>query len=184
MGRRVQRHFGLPEQDIITVPLLEGTDGVKKMSKSAGNYIALDTEPSDMFGKIMSIPDNLIDKYYTLLTDFNRIISDPREAKLELARIIVSMYHGEKSADKAKENFIKVFSQKQKPEQRPKKPEAAGKNIVEGLIAAGMAQSKSEARRLVKQGGVKINEKKAESFDEIIPRDTTVQVGSHRFFDT
>ena len=111
MGRRVQRHFGMAEQDVMTLPLLEGTDGVKKMSKSADNYISLDAEPDDMFGKTMRIPDNLIDKYYTLLTDANPPAGgqNPREAKLELAKIIVGMYHGEKAGEKAKENFIKFF---------------------------------------------------------------------------
>lgn len=184
MGRRMQRAYEMPEQDIITLPLLEGTDGERKMSKSYDNYIALDAEPNDMFGKIMRIPDRLIDKYYTLLTDASRNIKDPREAKLELARSIVSDYHGEKAGEKAKNEFIRTFSEKQKPSERPKKPEAAGKPVIDGLVAAGMAHSKSEARQLVDQGGVRINNKVVKRYDEEIPPGATIQVGKHRFFDS
>ncbi len=183
-GRQVQKHFGMPEQDIVMLSLLEGTDGVKKMSKSAGNYIAIDAEPDDMFGKIMSVPDNLIGKYYTLLTDEERKISGPREAKLELARIIVSIYHGAKAGKAAKENFIKVFSQHEKPEERPMVKGAAGLQIVEGILKAGAAASKSEARRLVEQGGVEINEQKVTDPNAKIPAGATVKVGKRHYFDT
>lgn len=189
MGRQVQKHFGMPEQDVMTLPLLEGTDGVKKMSKSSGNYIALDAEPDDMFGKIMRIPDNLIDKYYALLTDAERTNSDPREAKLELGKIIVSIYHGlpgqgEKAANKAKENFIKIHSEGGKPSDMPKHPELSGKSAVDGIIGAGIASSKSEARRLVEQGAVRVNDKKVSDPNEILPSGATVQVGPRHFFRT
>lgn len=184
MGRRMQRSYGMPEQDVMTLPLLEGTDGVKKMSKSAGNYIALDAEPDDMFGKIMSVPDNLIDKYYTLLTEEKRKSPDPREAKLELAKIIVSMYHGAKAGEKAKENFIKVFSEHQKPSGIPKRPELAGKSVINAIVEAGIASSRGEARRLVEQGAVRINDERVANPQEIIPSGTTVQVGPRHFFDT
>jgi tyrosyl-tRNA synthetase len=184
MGRQIQKYFGMPEQDIMTLPLLEGTDGVKKMSKSAGNYIALDAEPNDMFGKIMRVPDNLLDKYYTLLTDTERPIQDPREAKLELAKIIVSMYHGAKAGEKAKEEFIKVFSEGGKPSDAPKHPEFAGKSIVDAIIGAGIVASKSEARRLIEQNAVRVNDKKVTDPNEVLPSGAVVQVGPRRFFDT
>lgn len=184
MGREMQKHFGLPEQDIVMLPLLEGTDGVKKMSKSAGNYIAIDAEPDDMFGKIMSIPDNLIDKYYTLLTGEERKISGPREAKLELARVIVGMYHGAKAGESAKENFIKVFSEHRMPEKRAVVKEAAGMTIVDGILKAGAAASKSEAWRLVEQGGVEISGQKVTDPGAKIPAGATVKVGKRHYFDT
>lgn len=187
MGRRIQRAYGIAEQDVMTLPLLEGTDGVKKMSKSYGNYIALDEEPNNMFGKIMRIPDNLIDKYRELLTDLpSEALTgmSARDAKLKLAEAIVSQLYGAKAGINAKEEFIKVFSKKELPEHRPKKYEVAGKNVIDGLVEAGVVKSKSEARRLVKQGGVKINGKKVENMDAVIPKNATVQIGPHRFFDT
>jgi tyrosyl-tRNA synthetase len=184
MGRQAQKHFGMAEQDIMTLPLLEGTDGVKKMSKSAGNYIALDAEPDDMFGKIMRIPDNLIDKYYTLLTSLERTTSDPREAKLELAKIIVGMYHGEKVGAKARENFIKVFSEKQKPTDMPHHPHFAGKPILDAVSTANITSSRSEARRLIEQGAVRINDKKVTDPNEVLPSGAVVQVGPRHFFRT
>ncbi len=183
MGRKLQRSYEIAEQDVITLPLLEGTDGVKKMSKSAGNYIGLDELPMDMFGKIMAVPDNLIDKYYELLTDENRTMPDPREAKLELGRIIVGMYHGTKAGQQAKEEFIRVFSKKEAPSERPKK-NVAGLNVVEALVKAGAAASKSEARRLVEQGGVEFNGQKVQDAGATVPEHVTVKVGKHHYFDT
>ncbi len=185
MGRKIQRSFGMPEQDIITVPLLEGADGVKKMSKSYGNYIALDTEPNDMFGKIMAIPDSLIDKYYTLLTDEDRKIQNPREAKLELARIIVGMYHGEKVGERAKEDFINVFSKHGMPSEIPSsKLKAASYKLIDLLLEIDAAASRGEARRLIEQGGVQLNnEKKTDPNEVMIIRDGTIlKVGKRNFF--
>lgn len=184
MGRQLQRHFGMPEQDVMTLPLLEGLDGEKKMSKSAGNFIALDAEPDDMFGKIMRVPDSLIDKYFTLLTDEERKIQDPREAKLELAKIIVAMYHGSKAGEKAKENFIKVFSEHAKPEDIPtKRLTNSDWRLTDLLIEAGMAPSKSEARRLIEQGAVRINDEKKTDPNELIKVEGEVllQVGPRKF---
>lgn len=184
MGRKIQRSFGLPEQDILTLPIIEGLDGVKKMSKSYGNYIGVSDRPNDMFGKIMGVPDGLIDKYYTLLTEVDRTISDPREAKLELGRIIVSMYHGNQAGTKAKEEFINVFSKKGLPSDRPRHKEAGGMNVIDGLLKTGAASSKSEARRLVQQGGVSFGDKKVTDLNAVIPEGTIVKVGKHRYFDT
>ncbi|TSC89835.1 MAG: tyrosyl-tRNA synthetase [Parcubacteria group bacterium Gr01-1014_3] len=184
MGRRVQRHFKMPEQDMVTVPLLEGTDGNHKMSKSKGNYIAIDEAPDEMFGKIMRIPDILIDKYYNLLTDADRSIQDPLKAKLELAKVLVTMYHGEKSATKAQEEFIKIHSEHGKPTDRPRYTNLAGKSVLDAISVAGIISSRSEARRLIEQGAVRINDKKVSDPNEIIPPGATVQVGPRRFFDT
>lgn len=184
IGRRVQRHFGLAEQDIITVPLIEGTDGVKKMSKSADNYVSLDEKPDEMFGKIMAIPDSLIDKYYTCLTDKDREIDDLRKAKLDLAKIIVSQYHGPDLAQKAEAEFIKVFSKKEKPEDIKKLQLGVKEiDIVELLAKTGLAGSKSEARRLILQGAVKINDvKKSDPNEKInLAKEILIQVGPRRF---
>lgn len=186
MGRRLQRAYNQPEQDIMTLPLLEGTDGARKMSKSYGNYVALDAEPADMFGKIMSIPDNLIDKYYALLIDEERAISDPREAKLELGRIIVSMYHSPKAGEKAKEEFIRTVSRKEKPEEIPSYTLRATRyKLVDLLVEVKLASSKSEARRLIEQGGVKINDQKKTNPNEIIKIEgkTLLQVGKRGFLE-
>jgi len=158
-GRRVQRYYNVPEQDILIVPLIEGTDGIRKMSKGYSNYIGLTEKPKEMFGKIMSVPDNLLEKYFVTLTDID-IPKDknPRDQKLLLAETIVGMYHSENDAKKTKEEFIRVFSKKEMPEEIPQlriKNDVLG--IVDLLIEAGV-KSKSEARRLIKQGGVKIDD--------------------------
>ena len=179
MGRQVQKHFGQKEQDVLMLPLLEGMDGVKKMSKSYDNYIGLDEKPNEMFGKIMRVPDNLIDKYYTLLTDEERKSADPREAKLELGRIIVEMYHGVKTGEKAKEEFIKVFSKKEAPSEITTKT-ISDLQIISALVESGLAQSKSEARRLIEQKGVKVNGQTATDQFAVIESGAEIKVG-HRF---
>lgn len=183
-GRDLQRHMGLPEQDVITLPLLVGTDGVHKMSKSLGNYIGI-TEPANgMFGKIMAVPDELIDSYYALCTDSERTIKDPREAKLALGEIVVDMYHGKGEGVKAREEFVRVFSKHEKPAERSLVKKAGGLKAVDALLAADVVKSKGEARRLVEQGGVRVNDQKISSPDHVIPPHSTVQVGPRRFFDT
>ncbi len=183
-GRHLMEKMGLEAQDVLTVPLLEGVDGVKKMSKSVGNYIALETEPNDMFGKIMTVPDVLIDKYYNLLTDEERKTDDPREAKLELGRIIVDMYHGAGVGERAREEFVRVFSKKEKPEEMQELLIANRElPIVDLLLAAGVT-SKSEARRLIEQGGVKINDEVKRDADEILDLKSgdILQIGKRKFF--
>jgi len=181
MGRRIQRHFGMEEQDVMTLSLLEGTDGVKKMSKSAGNYISLDAEPDDLFGKIMGISDNLIDKYFTLLTGEDRKISDPREAKIELGRILVNMYRGKGAGEKAKEKFIKIFSKHEKPEEMPLR-EVGSLKVIDVLLETGASASRGEARRLIKQGGVSARGEKIIDPNAVIEPDSDVRVGKHNFF--
>lgn len=184
MGRSVQKHFGMEEQDIITLPLIEGTDGEKKMSKSYGNYIGLDNEANDMFGKVMSVPDKLIDRYFELLTDKERVSDDPYKAKLSLAEEIVSIYHSTNEAKKAKEEFIKVFSNKDKPENMPKIKVKKKIGIIDLLVIAGV-KSKNEARRLVEQGGVRINDEKRVDVSETLKlsKGDVLQIGKKRFFE-
>lgn len=195
MGRKVQRHFNQPEQDIITVPLLEGLDGVRKMSKSFGNYIGITDSADDKFGKIMAIPDNLILKYFELLTDFteNEILEiknkmkggeNPRDIKMRLAEEIVKLYHNKIEAEKTKENFIKVFSKHEMPEEAEILDLKENKNIIETLFNSGVFSSKSEIRRLTEGGGLKINGDKI-GVDYIIRKDDDgkiLQVGKKKFY--
>lgn len=190
MGRKIQRYFKMAEQDIMTLPILEGTDGIHKMSKSLGNYIGINEKAEIMLGKIMSVPDNLILKYAELLTDLplDKMSSlsekDPRGAKLELARTIVAMYHDEKSAKKAEEEFVRVVSKKEAPsEVKSFKLKVESLPLVDLLVETKMASSKSEARRLVEQGGVKINgERQSDPMKMInLKKEILLQAGKRNF---
>ncbi len=185
MGRDLMEKFKMPPQDILTMTLLEGTDGFRKMSKSYQNYIALEEEPKEMFSKIMTIPDNLIDKYFTLLTDIERPKNlDPREAKLFLAEKIVSDLHSPILAKKAKNYWLKTFSQKELPKEAPLLRLKEKKiKIIDLLLKAGI-KSKSEARRLIFQKAIEINnEIKNDPKEEIeINEEVILKIGKKRFY--
>lgn len=160
-GRTLQKAGGQEPQNVVTFKLLEGTDG-RKMSTSWGNVILIEDKPNGMFGKVMSIRDELIEKYFEICTDADmdevrKMISNPRDAKIKLASEIVKIYHGEKEAKKAKEYFEKVFSKKEMPDEIKEVEMEDGKNIIDFLIKAGLAKSKGDARRKIEQGGVKID---------------------------
>ncbi|MDR0978001.1 MAG: tyrosine--tRNA ligase [Endomicrobium sp.] len=163
LGREIQRDYGIKEpQTVITMPLLEGTDGVRKMSKSYNNYIALNDSPKDMFGKIMSISDDLMYKYYELLTqdDLTSVKAmHPKEAKSALAGQIVERYYGRESALKEKQEFNKVFAEKNVPDNLPEFKIETGSDLKlsDLLVKSGMVLSRKEAKRLIEQGGVKID---------------------------
>jgi tyrosyl-tRNA synthetase len=177
MGRRIQRLFGLPEQDILTVPLLEGTDGIRKMSKSFKNYIAIEDKPDDMFGKIMRIPDHLIEKYFTLLTDLDPPKTlKPYEAKLKLAETIVETYHP-RQGKKARENFIKVFSKKELPKNLIS---IASGTTIEVMRRAGVP-SNSEAMRLLAQGAVEVDGRVVKNPKEPRKAGEVMRIGKTRF---
>jgi len=191
MGRKLQKRYDQAEQDIITLPILEGTDGIKKMSKTYGNYIGLLDSPEDMYGKTMSIPDELIIKYFELATEvsldkieeYKKELKNgvnPRDVKAVLAYEIAKLYHGEKGAEKGQENFRKVAQSKDKPEEilelSPTK-----NDIITTLVEAGFVKSTTEARQNVKGGGVKINDKKVENHTEEVKAGDIVQKGK-RFF--
>ena len=174
MGRNLQREFAQEPQVILTTPLLEGLDGVQKMSKSLGNYIGIEEPPSEMFGKVMSISDELMWRYYELLTDVpvdeinirrSRCESgaeNPRDAKVELAKLIIADFHSRPDAHAAEEDFRRRFVEKQVPDEiEEKRIEAGSYKLAELLATLGLAASKGEARRLVEQGGVRINGEKA-----------------------
>lgn len=184
MGRQIQRHFGMAEQDILTVPLLEGTDGVRKMSKSYDNYIALDAAPLEMFGKIMSVPDRLIDKYYSLLTDTERKNADPRDAKFELAKIIVEAYHGPKTAELAQTEFVRIFREHEAPSETPTfKLPATPLSVLDLLVRLKLTVSKSQAKQLVEQGAVEVNGRPCKDWRaKITPKNgMLIKVGKRRF---
>ena len=181
MGRRIQRHFGQEEQDIITVPLIEGLDGVRKMSKSYDNYIGLNEKPEDMFGKLMSVPDALTDRYFTNFTEVPPPGGNPYEAKMLLAETITRMYHSEKEAARAKENWINTFSKKEIPDDiRELRIENRELRMLEVLIAAGVP-SKSEARRLIEQGAIKVNGEVVKNPNETRKDGDIVKIGKKEF---
>ncbi len=200
VGRSLQREYGQEPQVIITTPLLEGTDGVDKMSKSLGNYIGIDEEPGEMFGKIMSISDELMWKYFELLTDktideINALKfkceaaeTNPRDLKIELAETIIAEFHSEADANQAGENFINQFSKGNLPDEIDEMKVAPGEyKIADLLMVTELVESKGEAKRLIKQGGVKLNEEKVEDAGVDIKIDESskilLQVGKRKFLN-
>ena len=192
-GRELQEKFGLEPQVALTLPLLEGTDGARKMSKSYNNHIGLTFEASDMFGKVMSISDGMMENYYTLLTDIptERIAvltssnkTHPKEAKVLLGKTIVAQFHGLQAGEAAAAEFEKVFAQGQLPEDIPEVALPAVPISVKNLLTAcKLVDTGGEAKRMVQQGGVSIDGRKAADPNaEIAPRDgMIVQVGKRRF---
>lgn len=189
-GRKLMEKFNLPPQDVITVKILVGTDGVKKMSKSVGNYIGITEEPDQMYGKIMSLPDELILPYFELCTDVGldevKKIKNPLDQKMRLAFEIVKIYHNKEEAEKAEREFIRVFRKKEVPSKVESKF-VKSRNIVDILVEANLVSSKSEAKRLIAQGGVefKIGNQKIKVHDikENVPieKNPIIQVGKRRF---
>ena len=193
VGRDLQRLDGQKPQVVITMPILVGLDGGQKMSKSKGNYIGVSHDPSDMFGKTMSIPDELMENYFTLLTDIPAdeiaILCDgskthPKEAKVKLGKIIVEQFYDADAAEAAAAEFEKVFAQNQLPDDMPEVEIAAEPMMVSKLLThCKLVASGGEAKRMCKQGGVKINDEKiVNPSQEITPTDgMVVQVGKRKF---
>jgi len=199
VGRELQRQFGQRPQTVLTMPLLEGLDGVNKMSKSLGNYIGISEPPREIYGKLMSISDPLMIRYYELLSDVDlatlaQVRSGvsgaaggwhPMEAKRALAREMVARYHGAAAADKAEHDFLQQFRQKELPDDIPVVRLALDGPvwICRLLSAAGLVESNAEARRLVQQGGVKLNGEKLADADLEVEAvgELLVQAGKRRF---
>jgi tyrosyl-tRNA synthetase len=195
MGRNLQREFDQEPQVVITTPLLEGLDGVNKMSKSLNNYIGIDEPANDMFGKVMSISDDLMWRYYELLTDlspsqisnFKSQISDgknPRDLKVNLAKHIIKDFHSQSAADAAEDDFNRRFVKKEVPDDIPEVAIAAGTyKLADLVVASGLVATKAEAKRLIEQGGVKLNGEKATGAAEIEIADDglILQVGKLKF---
>lgn len=189
-GRELQRYYKQKPQDIITNPLIEGLDG-RKMSSSWGNTINLFDSANEMFGKIMSLKDDLIIKYFILATRIEmteiekyeqemKAGGNPRDYKLKLAFEIVKFYYSESDAQKAQDYFVKTFSEKQTPDVVPEL-EPSDYNIVTVLIESGLSPSKSEARRVIKQNGVKVNKIVMDDPDKSVKKNDIIQKGK-RFF--
>ena len=186
LGRDMQRDAGQEPQVVITMPLLVGTDGVKKMSKSYKNYIALNDKPQDMFGKLMSISDELMMFYYELLTQENLDEikqMHPKEAKMKLGSIIVERYWGKEAAENAKNEFNKIFANKDLPtEIEEYKCDKDKIKLSELLFVSKMVASKNEARRLIEQGGAKVDNEKVTSDTEIeVKNGMILQAGKRKF---
>lgn len=184
LARELQKDFNQEPQVIIMLPLLEGTDGVQKMSKSYGNYIGINEPPSEMFGKIMSISDGLMLKYYELLTDENlNVIKSlhPRDAKLNLAKIIVSQYYGSNQALNSEKEFQRIFSAKELPEDIPIYKLDKEKSIIEILLDSKLVKSGNEARRLIRGKAIIFNNKKIEKENFIVKEAGILKVGPRKF---
>jgi tyrosyl-tRNA synthetase len=203
VGRELMRDNGMEPQVIMTLPILEGLDGVQKMSKSLGNYIGIDEPPETIFGKAMSIPDSLIMRYMELATAIPREeiagiqagmakgSLHPRDAKVRLAKALVAQYHSDEAAEKAARRFDEVFSARVFPADAPavtpsaELMEPGGKVWIVRLVTfAGVASSGSEARRLIRQGGVEVDGEviRDEDFRVVLDRERRIQVGKRRFF--
>src|SRR3990170_3208569 len=195
VGRTLQKESGQSPQVVLTMPLLEGTDGKEKMSKSLNNYIGITEPPSEIFGKVMSISDELMARYYTLLSgkpmeyidDIKSGIIHPRDAKEELAFELTARFHGSEAAEKAKEGFKKLFVLKEAPEDieevRIKGRVGEKKWLPKVMVEAGLAKSTSEAIRLIEQGGVRRDgvRVKDDATIEILSDQTSIQVGPRKF---
>ncbi|MEO0143234.1 MAG: tyrosine--tRNA ligase [candidate division WOR-3 bacterium] len=196
VGREIMKEFGMEPQVILTMPILEGTDGVRKMSKSFGNYIGIAESPSEMFGKVMSIPDELIIKYFELTTDifphrldeYRRGLQDgsinPRDAKFDLAKTLVRIYHTPVAAEAAAKEFERVFSKRELPEEvsefRLKEKEI---KIVDLLLLTKMMPSRAEAKRKIKEGAVEIDGQKVKDINALIEvtKPFVLKAGKHKF---
>jgi tyrosyl-tRNA synthetase len=197
VGRELQREWGQPPQCVITMPLLEGLDGVNKMSKSLGNYIGINEPAHEIFGKVMSISDTLMLRYYELLSDMTmadieklkHALKDgslhPMEAKKQLGRELVGRYHGEAAARQAEENFVRRFRDNEVPEEMTELILPAGDKVLLArlLAEAGLVKSNGEGRRAIQQGGVKVNGEKVgdENLELVASGDYVVQFGKRRF---
>ena len=196
VGRDLQREYGQEPQSIITLPLLEGTDGVEKMSKSYDNYIAIDDSPEDMYGKIMSINDSMILKYYKLavFADRDRIESvklllednsnNPRDIKRSLAKDLVARYYSEEKAKLAEAAFDQIFVKKDNPDNMPSYNLSSEINLVDILLSEKLIVSKGEGKRLINQNAVKVDGKVCDDISQTISpsnEDIIVKVGKRRF---
>jgi tyrosyl-tRNA synthetase len=190
-GRTIQQAYGMQPQNVLMMELLEGTDG-RKMSSSWGNTINLNDDPDDMFGKVMAIDDKLMDRYFTFATstlwmhmeEIKRSYKNPRDQKLILAHAIVEQYHGAHAARKAHENFVSQFSKKELPSNIEEVTVKSGTYpLVDLLVELELVPSKSEARRLIAQGGVKVNQAPATEKELTIGKknDLVIQVGKRKF---
>lgn len=193
VGRALQKESNLEPQVIITTPLIEGTDGVEKMSKSYDNYIGFSDSPSDMYGKTLSIPDDLIIKYFeyctrvldfeTIKLDFEKGNANPRDLKRRLAREIVEIYHTKQKAFKAEEDFDNLFIKKDIPDNIPEISLEEDSKLLDIMLNHAMVTSKGEGKRMIKQGGVKLNDVKISDLNTNVSKgsESILKVGKRKF---
>ncbi|HOB16537.1 MAG TPA: tyrosine--tRNA ligase [Defluviitoga sp.] len=196
VGRKLQEEFGQEPQIVITMPLIEGTDGNLKMSKSYNNYIAFNDAPDDIFGKVMSIPDHLIIKYMKYLTDIpidkieeyeekmNKDEINPRDVKMILAEEIVKMLYNEEEAKKAKDNFVAIFQKKDMPDDLPEILVQENETILDIVAKTNVFDSNSEIKRAISQGAIRINDEKIDDF-KFVPNfedGDVLRVGKKNYF--
>ena len=192
-GRTLLKTYKNKEKFVLTTPLIEGLDG-RKMSKSYNNTIDIMDEPNDMYGKLMSMTDDLIIKYFMLCTDVqikevdevDKSLKDgdnPRDAKMRLAREIVTLYHSKEAGDLAEQEFINIFKKGGVPNDMPTFKMSGDRNIIDLLEACGLIESRSDAKRVITQGGVKVNDKKVDDPNKTIhlEKDMVIQVGKRKF---
>ena len=194
MGRTLQGHYGKPQQCTLTMPILEGLDGVQKMSKSLNNYIGIKDEPNDMFGKIMSVSDDLMWRYYELLSfetletiaEYKAAVEggeNPRNIKVKLAMEIIERFHSKQAAESALKDFETKFSKNAIPDEMPEFSFDGEMPLANLLKEAGLVGSTSDAHRMTKQGAVKINGEKVEDSRQVVTVGSTdvYQVGKRKF---
>jgi tyrosyl-tRNA synthetase len=194
VGRELQREYGQESQIVLTMPLLEGTDGVQKMSKSLGNYVGINESPNDQFGKIMSISDDLMWRYWELATDVSMTdiaamkSRHPKEVKEDLAVTIITLYHDAAAAKAAREHFRSVFSQKELPsdiETKELARSATPVRLTKLLASLGLAPSVTEAQRLIESGAVHLDDQRVTNvkaeLDLSAPSEHNFKVGKRRF---
>jgi tyrosyl-tRNA synthetase len=196
VGRKMQEEYEQQPQVVLTMPLIEGTDGNLKMSKSYDNYIAFNDTSRDMFGKIMSIPDTLIVKYMRLLTDLGKNEIDlyeaqmkdglvnPRDVKMKLGREVVAVFYGQEEGVKAQEEFIKIFRKKDLPDEMETLKATSPISVLDLVMLSGETPSKSEAKRLIAQGAVKLDEEKLDDFSRMleVKGSEVLKIGKRKFF--
>jgi tyrosyl-tRNA synthetase len=186
-GREIQKAYGQEPQDIAVFPLLEGTDGSMKMGKSLGNYIGLTEPPEEIYGKTMSIPDTLTEKYLRLVSglpadEIERVLAlKPRDAKAALARRLVERLHGEEAAARAESDFELKFRKRQAPEEIDEFETGFPIRLIEAMVKSGLVKSNAEAKRLIEQRGVKVDGNVASGDDPLKPGSVVVQVGKRRW---
>lgn len=192
-GRKLQEALGQKPLVGIITGILPGTDGAQRMSKSTGNIVPINTGADDMFGKLMSVPDSAMGVYMRLVTRFSpheitQIEKDvasgvlhPRDAKMKMAKEITSIFYTGEEAEAAQEHFIKMFQQKEIPDEMPEYELQSGQTVVDVILAAGMAESKSKARQLIDQKGVRLDGEVLERGDSAFPHPGVLQVGKRRF---
>lgn len=196
-ARELQRQFNQAPQDLVLMPLLRGTDGKRKMSQSLGNAIGITEDPDAMFGQVMSIPDTLIGEWLRLCTDvpeeeiramqaaMRRKELNPRDAKARLARELVTVYHGRPAADRAETEFVNVFRERRLPSEMPSIDVRPGRHaLLDFLVAQRLVTSRSEGRRLIEQGGVRVDGRVVDDWaaDIVFKKNSVLQLGPRRFF--